>query len=254
MGKKKVLVCATNYGSWAEEVQAPWDALMKAGHDLTLATPKGLKPLPFFLSVDPEFMDPRQNYKVNPPEVCDRVKEILAGDEWNNPIKIADAKMADYDAIVLCGGPGVCLDMNNSTSLHNLLLEAYKSDKLIGAICYSVGCLAFARNPENDFKSIIHGKKITAHPRDWDFDADLPYHLAEKTDENPGTDVITPGFLIPLQDVVSDAVGPDGECIADTKANRVDACVAYDWPFVTGLSVESSIAYGNKLVEVLAGK
>ena len=33
MAKKgKVLVCATNYGSWGEELQAPWDALVKAGY------------------------------------------------------------------------------------------------------------------------------------------------------------------------------------------------------------------------------
>jgi putative intracellular protease/amidase len=42
----KVLVLATNYGSWGEELQAPWDALNEAGHDVTLATPLGKKPLP----------------------------------------------------------------------------------------------------------------------------------------------------------------------------------------------------------------
>jgi hypothetical protein len=30
--------------------------------------------------------------------------------------------------------------------------------------------------------------------------------------------------------------------------------VVYDNPFVTGTSVESSIAYGDKIVEVLAGR
>ena len=65
MAKKlKVLVCATNYGSWGEELQAPWDALKKAGYDLTLATPKGLKPLPLTISVDPDFVDGVQNYKI----------------------------------------------------------------------------------------------------------------------------------------------------------------------------------------------
>ena len=35
---KKVLVLATNYAVWAEELQAPWDALKKAGHQVMLAT------------------------------------------------------------------------------------------------------------------------------------------------------------------------------------------------------------------------
>ena len=251
---KKILIIATNYGAWAEELQAPWDALNKAGFEVTMATPQGKKPLPFALSVDPDFVDPLQNYKVNPPEVCERVKEILDGDEWANPIKIADAKMDDYDAIVLTGGPGVCLDVTNNQKVHKLILDAFNSDKLIGSICYSVGTLAFTRNPENDFKSVIYGKKVTAHPRAWDFDFELAYELAGATPDNAGTDVVTPGFLLPLQDVVTDAVGSDGECLHDEKANRENPCIAYDWPFVTGLSVESSIAFGEKLVEVLSSK
>lgn len=251
---KKVLVLATNYGCWAEELQAPWDALRKAGFEVTLATPRGKKPLPFALSIDPDFEDPLQHYKVNPPEVCNRVKEILSGEEWNNPIKIADVKMADYNAIVLTGGPGVCLDITNNPKVHKLILDAFNNNKLIGAICYSVAALAFTRNPNNNYRSIIYGKKVTAHPRAWDFDFELSYDLADTTPDNAGTDVITPGFLLPLQDVVTDAVGPDGECVSDEKANRENPCVVFDWPFVTGLSVESSIAYGKKLVEVMSSR
>jgi putative intracellular protease/amidase len=248
---KKVLLLATNYGAWAEELQAPWDALKKAGFDVTMATPQGKKPLPFALSIDPEFDDPLQHYKVNPPEVCARVREILDGTEWNTPRALADVKMADYDAIVLTGGPGVCLDVTNNPKVHALLLDAFKTNKLIGAICYSVGALAFTRNPANGHRSILFGKTSTAHPRAWDFDFELSYTLAGTTPDNKGTDVVTPGFLLPLQDVVTDAVGPTGACISDEGANRVKPCVAFDWPFVTALSVESSIAYGQKLVEVL---
>ncbi|OGW36631.1 MAG: thiamine biosynthesis protein ThiJ [Nitrospirae bacterium RBG_13_39_12] len=251
---KKVLVIATNYGAWAEELQAPWDALKKAGFEVMMATPKGKKPLPFALSVDPDFEDPLQHYKVNPPEVCSRVKEILSGKEWSNPIKVSDAKMSDYDTIVLTGGPGVCLDVTNNPKVHRLILDAFRTGKLIGAICYSVGALAFTRNPENSYRSVIYGKKVTAHPRAWDFDFDLSYDLAGTTPDNAGTNVVTPGFLLPLQDVVTDAVGPDGQCISDDKANRKNPCVVYDWPFVTALSVESSIAYGKKLVEILSSR
>jgi len=186
--------------------------------------------------------------------VCSRVNALLEGDEWTRPIKIEDAKMADFDAIVLTGGPGVCLDITNNMKVHQLILDAFNSNKLIGSICYSVGTLAFTRNPENGFKSVIFGKKVTAHPRAWDFDFDLAYELAGKSADNAGTDVVTPGFLLPLQDVVTDAVGTSGECIHDEKANRENPCVAYDWPFVTALSVESSIAFGEKLVEVLGSE
>ena len=39
--------------------------------------------------------------------------------------------------------------------------------------------------------------------------------------------------------------------ISDETANRNKPCVAYDAPFVTALSVESCVAFGDKLVEVL---
>ena len=251
---KKVLICATNYGSWGEELQAPWDVIKNAGHEVTLTTPLGKKPLPLVVSVDPDFVDPIQNYKTNPPEVCTRIKELVDGDEWANPIKFKDANMADYDAVVLTGGLGAMIDMCNNYNLHKLIMDAYKSDKLIGALCYAVATLVFLRNPDKDYRSIIYGKKVTAHPRAWDFygpDFDFTYDLYGATEDNKGTDVHTPGFLWPLEDLVRDAVGKDGECIAMESCNRENPVVAYDWPFVTGTSVESSIAYGEKIAEVL---
>lgn len=254
MSKKKVLILATNYGTWGEELQAPWDALNKAGHDVTLCTPKGKIPLPLNVSVDPDFVDPVINFKTNPPEVCKRIKELVDGDEWAHSVKFADARMDDYDAIVLTGGLGAMLDMCNDWHVHRLIKEAYNSDKLVCALCYAVSTLAFIRDPQNENRSIIYGKRITAHPAAWDFygpDYDFAYDLYKATKDNMGTDVHTPGFLWPVEHLVRDAVGPDGECIARASATRTDPEVAYDWPFITGTSVESSIAYGSKIVEVL---
>lgn len=255
MSSKKVLVCATNYGSWGEELQAPWDALSKAGHKLTLATPKGKKPLPLEISVDPEFFDGVQKYKTNPPEVCARVKELVQSGEWDNPITFKEAKMDDYDAIVLTGGLGAMIDMANDYNLHKLIRDAFYSDKLIGSLCYAVATLVFCRDPKQDYKSIVYGKTITAHPRAWDFygpDMSASYELWGATEDNKGTDVITPGFLYPIEDLIRDAVGPNGNCVARNDAGREDPEANFSWPFVTAASVESSIAYGDMLVKVLA--
>lgn len=253
----KVLILATNYGSWGEELQAPWDIIKKAGHEVTLATPLGKKPLPLTVSVDPDFFDPIIKFHVNPPEVCTRIKELVDGDEWANPIKFADATMEDYDAVVLTSGLGAMIDMCNSWQVHRLIKEAYKADKLIGALCYAVSALVFCRNEENENRSMIYGKRVAAHPAAWDFygpEWDFTYELYGATEDNKGTDVHTPGFLWPIEHLVRDAVGPDGECVARESATRDDPEVVYDWPFVTGTSVESSIAYGEKIVEVLAEK
>ncbi|MFA5362643.1 MAG: type 1 glutamine amidotransferase domain-containing protein [Candidatus Omnitrophota bacterium] len=255
MGKKKVLILATNYGTWGEELQAPWDIIKKAGHEVTLATWFGKKPLPLVISCDPKFHDPVINADTNPPDVCKRIKELTDGNEWAHPLKFKDAKMADYDAVVLTGGLGAMIDMCNNWGVHKLILDAVHSNKLVGALCYAVSALVFCRDPQNGHKSVIYGKKVTAHPASWDFygpDWDFTYDLYGATPDNKGTDVHTPGFLWPVEHLVRDAVGPNGVCVANYKANRIYPEVAFDWPFVTGTSVESSIAYGEKIVEVLA--
>lgn len=252
--KKKILVIASNYGFWGEELQAPWDALQQAGHELTIGTPQGKKPLPLAISVDPDFVDPVQKYRVNPPEVCQRVKELTESTAWDMPVKLSDASMKDYDVLVMAGGLGADLDMLNNTSLKRLILEAVEQDKLVGAMCFAVGVLITTRNPKNNYKSVLYGKNITAHPRDWDFTDDVSYELWHATEDNRGTDCCTPGFVVPLQDLAEDAVGPTGTVKADPTTSRENPCVVYDWPFVTATSVESSIAYGQKLVDVLKMK
>ncbi len=248
----KVLFVASNYGVWNEELQAPWDILSEAGHDLTMATPQGKTPLPLAISMDPDFVDPVQQYKVNTPEACKRMRELLKSGVWDDPITLADASMDDYDAIVMVGGLGADIDLANNPELHRLIMEGYKGGNLVSAICFSVGALTFTRDPDNDYKSVVYGRAITAHPRAWDFTADVTYELYNATPENAGTDVITPGFLLPLEDVARDAVGPEGSVAADPAISRENPSVVYDHPFITGCSVESSIAFGEKIAEVLA--
>ncbi|GAA3295613.1 DJ-1/PfpI family protein [Dactylosporangium vinaceum] len=250
----RILVIASNYGVWAEELQGPWDALREAGHELTLATYLGKTPLPGVISMDPEFVDPMQKVKMNPPELLARVNQILDTGEWDHPIRTRDADMAEYDALVIVGGAGSALDVAGSGLVHRLVLDAYKSGKTIGALCYAVGALALTRDPDNGMRSVIHGRHVTAHPHAWDFVEDLQYDVVRSTPDNPRLQLTTSGFVFPLQYMVEDAVGPDGTVAADPTTSRERPSVVYDAPFVTGLSVESAQAFGAKLVEVLDRK
>ena len=170
--QKKVLFVASNYGVWAEELQAPWDILKKADHQLSLTTFLGKTPLPGKVSMDPEYVDLAQGIKMNPPELVKRVNEILDSGEWDNPIKLSDAAsnpeatMAGYDALVIVGGSGSALDVAGNALVHRLIWAAYKGGKIIGALCYAVGALAFTRDPETG-DSIIKGRTVTAHPHAW---------------------------------------------------------------------------------------
>jgi len=196
------------------------DALNKAGFALTLATEQGKTPLSLALSVDPDFVDPVQQYNVNPPEVVKRVREIYAKGEWDHPVTIDSVSMDDYDAIVVVGGPGSPLDLAGNPKVHRLLEKAYVTNKTIGTLCYAVGALVWARNPSDWNRSIIYGKQVAAHPKEWDFTGPLPYPLDGATPDNPGTDLVTPGFVYPLSPIVVDAVGPQGKVHSNPAANR----------------------------------
>ena len=51
--------------------------------------------------------------------------------------------------MLIVGGSGPIVDLVNNQRLHDLILGFYDADKLIGAECYGVTCLAFARSWED---------------------------------------------------------------------------------------------------------
>ncbi len=249
----KILFIASNYGLWGEELQAPWDACRKAGFENTLATYKGITPLPLGVSAEAGFVDPVQNVVMTPESVAARVNQILDDGEWDTPIKTKDARMEEYDAIALIGGPGAGFDMTGSMTVHKLVQKAYSQGKTVCAICAAVATLGYVRHPEKNC-SIIRGKNVAAHPRAWDFDFDLPYILARQTDDNNGSTIVTPGFILPVQYILEDATGDPSLVKAVANANRDNTVVVHDEPFITAQSVESSVAFGEKIVEVLKSR
>ena len=159
--------------------------------------------------MDPEFVDPMQKVKMNPPELIARINEILDTGEWSAPDPDRDADMADYDALVIVGGAGSALDVAGNGLVHRLVLDAYRTARpsARSAMPWRPG-----RSPAipTTHASVIYGKHVTAHPHAWDFVDDLPYDVVRATPDNPRLQLVTSGFVFPLQYLVEDAVGPDG--------------------------------------------
>src|ERR671922_1417473 len=81
---------------------------------------------------------------------------------YNRALDRVQRDLDSYDALLIVGGSGPIVDLANNQRLHDLILAFYDADKLVGAECYGVTCLAFARNWE-DRRSIISGKHVTGH-------------------------------------------------------------------------------------------
>jgi putative intracellular protease/amidase len=263
---KRILVLVSEWGYWGEELLGPLETFDAAGYTTDFATPTGRRPVALPPSMDENYIDPPLGRSVTTPEVAAKVRELDVSPRLDNPINIcawlpdrpywsspnfiremeAYYKALDkvgedikrYDGMLIVGGSGPIVDLANNHRVHDLILQFRKQDKLIGAECYGVTCLAFARELE-DRKSIIWGKRVTGHCKEYDYKDGTGFM---GTDFNMGP----PPY--PLEYILRDATGPDGAYIGNFGK---ETSVIVDYPFITGRSTPDSYLTGEKMVEVL---
>ena len=264
---KKILIILSEWGYWGEELIGPLETFDKAGYEATFATPNGKRPHALPPSMDPTYIDPPLGKSVTSEEVAAKVKAVDESDRLMYPLSVAElmpempyfsseslirdledyyqkrekAKnetLSGYDALLIVGGSGPIVDLANNQRIHDMILSFLEMDKPVGAECYGVACLAFARELE-DRKSIIWGKRVTGHCKEYDYHDGTGFI---GTDFNMGP----PPY--PLEYILRDATGPDGAYIGNFGK---ETSVIVDYPFITGRSTPDSYLTGEKMVEVL---
>lgn len=265
---KKILVLLSEWGYWGEELIAPLEVLDAAGYQVDFATPTGKRPVALPPSMDPTFVDPPLGRPVVSDDMAEKVKRIdnpqnprldspitlsqwfpdrpywsveKAIRQWEayyNAVDQAQAELAQYDALLIVGGSGPIIDLANNHRVHDLILGFYNAGKPIAAECYGVACLAFARD-FNDRESIIRGKHVTGHCKEYDY-LDGTGFMGTELNMGP------PPY--PLEYILQDATAPEGRYHGNFGK---EISVIVDYPFVTGRSTADSQVTGQKLVEVL---
>jgi putative intracellular protease/amidase len=264
---RKILIILSEFGFWGEELVGPLETFDAAGYAVTFATPTGKRPVALPPSMDPAYIDPPLGRSVTSPEMASKVRAIDKSPRLDHPLNIAAfmperpyfsapnpireleayyktvddtrlGKLAQYDALLIVGGSGPIVDLANNQRVHDLILGFLAEDKPIGAECYGVACLAFARDWESR-KSIIWGKHVTGHCKEYDY--------------KDGTGFVGVDFNMgpppyPLEYILRDATGPDGAYIGNFGK---ETSVIVDYPFITGRSTPDSYLTGQKMVEVL---
>jgi len=263
---KKALIVLSEYGYWGEELLGPLTHLDRAGYQSVFVTPKGKRSRALPPSMDPGYVDPPLNCAVTSPETAAKVKALDSSSRLDNPQNLsllfperpyfsapdflrrlekyyAQRKAAweglkEFDVLVLVGGSGPLVDMVNNQRLHDLILGFHQAGKPIGAICYGVACLVFARELQ-DRKCVIEGKHVTGHCIEYDYHDGTGFL---------GTDFVIGPPPYALEYMLRDAVGPQGQYHGNFgKATSV----IVDYPFVCARSNQCSFEFGEKLVEVL---
>jgi len=263
---KRVLFVVSEFGYWGEELVAPLEVLEAAGYKVDFATPKGTKPLALPPSMDPNYVDPPLGKKVTTPAMADKVKKLEASDKLDKPINLGEwmpsrpylssstylddlfsyndaldrvgQEIDKYDALVLVGGSGPILDVANNKRVQDLIREFLKDGKPVAGICYGVAAIAFTRDGITD-KSIVFGKRVTGHPVVHDYNDGHGYLRVDSG---------FPGAPYQLEYILRDAVGPDGQFIANIGKRT---SVIVDYPIITARTTFDSTLCGQKLVEVL---
>ncbi len=130
------------------------------------------------------------------------------------------------------------IDMVNNQHLHDVILGFCAQDKVITAECYAVTCLAFARD-WTERKSIIWGKHVTGHALEYDYKDGTGFL---------GADINIGPPPYPLEFILRDAVGPDGQFHGGV-GHTISTIL--DYPFLCGRSTQDSRLVGEIMVEAL---
>ncbi|MFQ6537719.1 MULTISPECIES: type 1 glutamine amidotransferase domain-containing protein [Aphanothece] len=274
---KKILVVLSEWGYWGEELVGPYDVLKQAGYSFDFMTPRGRKPPALPPSMDETYMDPPLGKCVTSPHFAKRTKEVEDSSLLDAPISLEKelplmpyfnssnfghdlekfyqtreefwTRFVDpYDALLMPGGSGPMVDMVNNERLHNLILGYLDRNKLIAAECYCVTCLAFARD-WTDRKSIIAGKHVTGHAREYDYKDGTGFAQMYGYDDQPmNTSANFGPPFYPLEYILRDAVGPDGQFHGGV-GHTISTIL--DYPFLTGRSTQDSTLVGELMVKAL---
>ena len=142
-------------GFWASELIHPYDALVKAGHEVAIASPKGGK-----VELD-ALSDPRDasGYSkddtlslayIQRPEFMQLLEHTPA---------ISNLNASQFDAIIVCGGQSPMFTFRGDQSLVDLFMGFYRADKVSSALCHGTCMLLDARLQNG--QPLIRGRTMT---------------------------------------------------------------------------------------------
>lgn len=132
-------------GFWAEEVAVSHKVLRAAGAQVDIATPGAVRP-----TVDALSLDSRGGVSEADAQEFRAYLDTIA-DQLSSPLKLADVRLSDYDALYIPGGHAPMADLAHDTDLGRLLNEADAQGTIVAALCHGVAALLSATTPDGGF-------------------------------------------------------------------------------------------------------
>ena len=146
---KDLLNTDTDTGLWIGEFTDPYYEFIDAGHQVTIASPKGGKPP----------IDTMSELTENITSSNRRFQDdATAKNALNTTLLLEGISASDYDAVFYPGGHGPIFDLASNELSGKLILDFLSSGKPVASVCH--GPAALIKAAELD-PSILKGKRVT---------------------------------------------------------------------------------------------
>lgn len=139
------------------EVATPWHRLREHGHEVVFATEQGA-----VAEADPRLIDGVIFGQLGAKQpALERYGRMLESPAFRHPLSYAAVVPAEFDALLLPGGhaPGMKQYLE-SPPLRDKVLEFFREDKPVGAICHGVLVLARTIDPHTG-ESVLAPRRVT---------------------------------------------------------------------------------------------
>ncbi|WP_114226470.1 MULTISPECIES: type 1 glutamine amidotransferase domain-containing protein [Sphingomonas] len=205
-------------GFWLEEFAAPFYVLTDAGHEVTLASPKGGQPP----------LDPKSDAPDAQTEATKRFKgDSAAQQQLATTRRLEEVSADDFDAVFYPGGHGPLWDLAEDANSKALIEQTLRADKPVALVCHAPGVLKNVT--AEDGQPLAKGKRVTGF-----------------TDEEEAAVGLT--AVVPF--LVEDMLKEQGAEYSKVEAFKPH--VAVHGKLITGQNPASSEPAAQALLEVLA--
>src|SRR4051812_4658178 len=216
-----VLKDGTRYatGYWAEEFANPYKIVTEAGHEVVVATPKGVTPNVDMMSLRPEMAGGTQ-------AALELEAIIRSAEVMRRPLELSDVRLEDYDAVYVPGGHGPMADLAFDADVGRLLTAQLASGNPLFIVCHGPASMLATRiHGVSPFK----GYRVTC--------------FTDKEEEAVG---LASRVTWLLETELKAKVGIDFSCGEIWKPYMVE-----DRNLGTGQNPRSAAVLGKRLLEVL---
>jgi putative intracellular protease/amidase len=166
-------------GLWLEEFAVPYRMFRAAGHEVTVASPKG--------GAAP--VDPRSRESGDKPD-----REAL--DVLRSTRPLSEVELDAFDAVFFPGGHGTMFDLPSSSTVQETVEHFITAGQPSAFVCHGPAALVGASLP--DGTSVVKGRNITGfsneEERAVELDGKMPFLLETRLKELGGQFAAKPNF------------------------------------------------------------